>query len=890
MSRNIKDGPRGRGGISDNPSRNSRVSRNTNEEVQRAIEGLKDMPDDELQEFLDEDFMEGLNVVDAWDGEEEIAEDFHSRDNRDRDHRRSSRDRNRRDYRDAGRNRDNRDRDRGKRDERRREDRRDPSKSSQDIERDKIRTKRVNESKILAEKEKAIKHLLDSGTVVPPGTEVEIIENEKQMDRERDRDHDREQRSHRSRDRRRSLDRHRISPTRRRSHDRIRLSPVRRSRSPISINRRSSDRHRKPSWERHGSLERRERRTSVDRSRRRPEERDVRIVGRRSRSRDRLRSRSQDRFRRRWSRSPVGRRTSPRRRSVSKSPDHRRKRTPFIDELARQFRDNPILPAESINPGYMHQSMRGIQPQQQPPSLLGPGPVHSQMSGLPQHYMPLQESLPSMNAGPSGPPSYMPYESLATAGSSMNFEPLPMHAISQPDYTTGPVVYNQSNPIPMHGTPSRSGFGQILSRSPQPVPAPPTEQSIMESIFHQQVSTQIQASPSPQPERMFNSGHHMYSERSSSAYNGGHSSSRRDRLKTPEPPVISKSKQFEKTSLSSLLEASVSAKDTSHPVLYPGFKPDILRHCEMALRELPDEDPRLKIKGRFFFDPTKNEPLNESVELKSNSILLQKPSIKQLWQEIKETRLEEIKPAVEVHQKYCQTDSKEFVEQCTQTEVEMVDFSVQVHPGELQPPLREEKRPIMDRLDWNVRETYDYNSKAREVNDLRWSLSNSSQKRSWNTRGVSPSSQDQDDRIMLSPGHLSHLDHDAREYHHRVPSPLRRADNYSLNRGPTRRSFSPHERHFSPDYRHDIERQDNYHESRSERSHEPSPIVIDDPDEIEIIEQETFSSHDPNWRGRNSKSFGQTATPVHKSRSVRGKHSSGRSFRGRGSSSYRGKY
>ncbi|KAH0553983.1 hypothetical protein KQX54_006774 [Cotesia glomerata] len=247
--------------------------------------------------------------------------------------------------------------------------------------------------------------------------------------------------------------------------------------------------------------------------------------------------------------------------------------------------------------------------------------------------------------------------------------------------------------------------------------------------------------------------------------------------------------------------------------------------------------------------------------------------------------MEELKPSVEVHQKYCQTDIKEFNDQYTQTEIETVDFGVQVHISEPPLPPREEKIPIMERLDWNVRESYDYNSKPREVNDLRWSLSNSSQKR-WN-RGVSPSSQDQDDRIMLSsPSRLSHQDHDSREYIHRIQSPIRHSDSYSSNRGRNHRSFSPRERHFSPDFR-----QNSYHENRNERSREPSPIMLDDHDDVEILEQEPFS-HDPNWRGRNNKSFGQNP-PVHKSRSARGKHSTGRPFRGRGgggSSSYRGKY
>lgn len=40
-----------------------------NDDVQRAIDGLADIPDDKLQEFLnDKDFIEGLDVVDAWEG------------------------------------------------------------------------------------------------------------------------------------------------------------------------------------------------------------------------------------------------------------------------------------------------------------------------------------------------------------------------------------------------------------------------------------------------------------------------------------------------------------------------------------------------------------------------------------------------------------------------------------------------------------------------------------------------------------------------------------------------------------------------------------------------------------------------------------------------------
>lgn len=46
--------------------------KNTSDDVQRAIKGLREIPDEELKEFLDdEDFMEGLDVVDAWERDED---------------------------------------------------------------------------------------------------------------------------------------------------------------------------------------------------------------------------------------------------------------------------------------------------------------------------------------------------------------------------------------------------------------------------------------------------------------------------------------------------------------------------------------------------------------------------------------------------------------------------------------------------------------------------------------------------------------------------------------------------------------------------------------------------------------------------------------------------
>ncbi|KAK0162929.1 hypothetical protein PV327_006656 [Microctonus hyperodae] len=897
MSRNMKGGSRGKGYGNENSSRPTRMTRRTNDEVQRAIEGLKDIPDDELQEFLDdEEFMQGLNVVDAWDGDEELDDDYiSSRDAKERDFRRISRDRNRRDHRGTFHN--NRDqRERLKREERRRDDaRRDPSKSSKDIERDKMRTKRDADSKILAEKEKAIKHLLDSDTVVPPGTESEAIETDKRIDDP----------IRRSRERRRSLERHKISPNRRRSGDRIRLSSSRRTRSPHLISperRRSSERYKKIGWERKASIERRERKCSAERHRRRQEERELRIVSRRSRSRERQRTRSQDRFRRRWSRSPLGRRNSPRRRSISKSPSRRRKRSPFINEITRQFRDEALMSTVPSDPGYMHQqSMQRIQP----PPLMSTSLHPPQVQMPPQHYMPhpsdsMGASTMSGPSGPAGPP-FIPFDVHSQPGTAMNFgEPMAMHPIPQPDYIAPPVSYNApTTPAPLHSQ-LRQGFTQVDMRSPQPVPAPaPMEQTMM---FNQQQQQQqchsqlLQMSPSPQPDLVHSDIGHQHSYTNlrggsgtvSAPYNGAHKT-RQDRLKTPEPPVISDPKlkttsyPFEKTSLSSLLEASVSAKDSGQPVLYPGFKPEIIRHCELALCDLPDEDPRLKIKGRFFFDPSKEEPTNDEPITASNSILLQKNKDKSLWEEMIDKRVKQPpKIIVETHQKYCQTEL-EMDSKSTQTELEVADFCVQVCPGELQPSPREEKRPIMDRLDWNVRETYDYTQKVREVDDLRWSLSNSSQKRSWN-RGISPqTSQEREDRHCspeLRPLELQ----DSRDYHR--GSPICNRESFPIHRGINRDNFSPHDR-YSPDFRRGLDHQDEYLELRSEHSREESPMIIEEhDDEIEIMEPESFH-RESSWRGR-GKSYGQSNTP-HKSRSNRGKHAGGRSFRGRGGG-YRGKF
>lgn len=52
------------------------ASKNSNNDVQRAIEGLKEIPDEELQDFLDDkEFMEELDVLDAWEEEKNVGDE-----------------------------------------------------------------------------------------------------------------------------------------------------------------------------------------------------------------------------------------------------------------------------------------------------------------------------------------------------------------------------------------------------------------------------------------------------------------------------------------------------------------------------------------------------------------------------------------------------------------------------------------------------------------------------------------------------------------------------------------------------------------------------------------------------------------------------------------------
>ncbi|KAL6267456.1 hypothetical protein P5V15_000532 [Pogonomyrmex californicus] len=847
-----------------------------NDDVQRAIKGLREIPDEELKEFLDDEaFMAGLDVVDAWEGDEDK--------NREQDKTKSI----------------------GQKKKQHPRERHHPEskgshkrKNTKDIERDKIRTKRDTESKLLAEKEKAIKHLLDSDNVVPPGTEVEAIQSiAEEQNRERAQ-REAQRKEHR---RSKSSERYgRSSPLRRKTPDRFRLSPHRRK-SPLSPDHRRSpykssaeslrspygyspgrrknsprfdrrspilspDRRRSPrrfSGERRSSVDRR---WSAERSRRKRadwthERRRSRSRDRRSRSHDR-RSRSMERLRRRSSRSPVSRRYSPRRRSRtrtrSRSLEKRsRKRSPFINELARTLRNEARLPTGVNSGGYVPPAtMEEIAPLLNPPTYKQePEPRPPPPPSAPPSYVHQPGSLPpappsssSMLAPMPSGSSFINFEPMPTVP-LMNFEPMPPpHTPAPTTYSSGPILYNQPNAPSVQAPPPPAICTPLLSAplpSPQPVPPPAMDHAQITynpsfTVPFVQQSSIRQFEP---PNKSLNhsttpSTSQNYTERGPAAsYNEAYSP-RQERMKTPEPPIISKPKHFEKTSLSSLLEASVSAKDSSNiPVLYPGFKPEIMQHCEQALCQLPIEDPRLKMKGRFFYDRSEeNVTKDDSEDHTSNSILLQKSKTKIFWKESNaEQPIPVPKATIQMHQKICQTDDVETETKSVQVYVSTADFESQVYPHDLQ-QIKEEKRPIMDRLDWSARDTYEYGSKFREVEDLRWSLNNSSQRRTWNKQSPSRRSEDRE--------HLDSMDHESRNV--RLNSPVRSRDDFSTHSSV--RDHYSREKYLPEYHRRSMER-DDYHDRKSEHSRGESPMELEESEDEELMTGHTFQKGS-DWHGK----------------------------------------
>lgn len=311
-------------------------------------------------------------------------------------------------------------------------------------------------------------------------------------------------------------------------------------------------------------------------------------------------------------------------------------------------------------------------------------------------------------------------------------------------------------------------------------------------------------------------------------------------------------------------------------MLYPGFKPEIMRHCEQALCQLPLEDPRLKMKGRFFYDRNEEgDTKSDAEDHTSNSILLQKGKTKIFWEESnkEEQPIPIPKSTTQMHQKICQTDEVETETKGVQVHVTMVDVATQIYSPtqlliDIQSPIKEDKRPIMERLDRSgIREPYEHASSFRNVEDLRWSLNNSSQRRFWN-RQTSPSRRSTDEHEH----HAESVDHGSRNL--RLESPVRNRDEFSTHIAA--RDHYSHSR-YSPDYHRRSMERDDYHDRRSDHSRGESPMELEESDD-ELVDDHTFQrEHD--WHGREKILRG-------KGHILRGK--GGRPYRNRGN--FRGKF
>jgi len=306
-------------------------------------------------------------------------------------------------------------------------------------------------------------------------------------------------------------------------------------------------------------------------------------------------------------------------------------------------------------------------------------------------------------------------------------------------------------------------------------------------------------------------------------------------------------------------------------VFFPllGFKPEIMRHCEQALYQLPMEDPRLKMKGRFFYDRSEEDNTKDvSEDHTSNSILLQKSKTKIFWKESNaEQPIPIPKVTTQMHQKICQTDEVITEAKGVQVRVITADFGSQVYADDLQ-QMKEEKRPIMDRIDWSARDTYEYGPKFHEQ-DLRWSLNNSSQRRTWN-RQTSPSRRSDEQEH-----HLDSMDHESRNL--RLNSPLRSRDDFPAHSNI--RDHYSHSDKYSPDYHRRSRERDEFHDRRSDHSRGESPMELEESDD-ELTTGHTFQ-RGSDWLGKGKVLRG-------KSHNLRGKNVGGGPYRSRGN--FRGKF
>jgi len=161
---------------------------------------------------------------------------------------------------------------------------------------------------------------------------------------------------------------------------------------------------------------------------------------------------------------------------------------------------------------------------------------------------------------PAGLP-FMGFESMSAMPPMTFHEPMAPHPISAAEYVSGPVMYNQSNNTgPVQQPPSLQVVRPpLLSApasvsSPQPVPAPVMDHMqmpykalhvnvppVQTTLLHQFEDTTNCKSTTSHVTSAASS--QIYKERGSTTlYNADFHAPREERLKTPEPPIISKPK------------------------------------------------------------------------------------------------------------------------------------------------------------------------------------------------------------------------------------------------------------------------------------------------------------------------------------------------------------
>lgn len=208
--------------------------------------------------------------------------------------------------------------------------------------------------------------------------------------------------------------------------------------------------------------------------------------------------------------------------------------------------------APLLNPSSVYQQEaepRPPPPQPPPPPSVAPSTYIHQPGPLappppPSSILPMPTGPPFMNFEPM--PGVPP----------MNFEPMPPHTLPPAEYSSGPVMYNQPNVVPpiQPPLPPSAICPTLLPApvpSPQPVPAPvmdhtqiPYNPSHTMSSVRRSPIRQFESTSKPTNHSIASStSSQNYAERGTSAtsYTEFHAP-REERMKTPEPPVISKPK------------------------------------------------------------------------------------------------------------------------------------------------------------------------------------------------------------------------------------------------------------------------------------------------------------------------------------------------------------